>query len=137
LPAASFLPPHSPSAIYSVIFVGIQPQDTYENQPVVSEDRPRVRFGSGSREHGQLRARGASPRGHQEQRLRQHDQLRYRCDQLEPRTPISSLPFTIAAAGSDYLTGNLTAAPAAPAAARLVRGRILLFGELTHLTAEK
>ena len=29
-------------------------------------------------------------------------------DQVEPRTPISSLPFTIAAAGSYYLTGNLT-----------------------------
>jgi hypothetical protein len=29
-------------------------------------------------------------------------------DQLEPRTPISSVPFTIAAAGSYYLTGNLT-----------------------------
>src|SRR5262245_7098396 len=30
-------------------------------------------------------------------------------DQVEPRTPISSLPFTIAAAGSYYLTGNLNA----------------------------
>jgi parallel beta-helix repeat protein len=29
-------------------------------------------------------------------------------DQLEPRTPISSLPFTITTAGSYYLTGNLT-----------------------------
>jgi parallel beta-helix repeat protein len=29
-------------------------------------------------------------------------------DQVEPRTPISSLPFTIASAGSYYLTGNLT-----------------------------
>src|SRR5436190_21836561 len=28
-------------------------------------------------------------------------------DQIEPRTPISSLPFTIPAAGSYYLTGNL------------------------------
>src|SRR6188768_897598 len=28
-------------------------------------------------------------------------------DQIEPRIPISSLPFTIAAAGSYYLTGNL------------------------------
>lgn len=31
-------------------------------------------------------------------------------DQLEPRTPISALPFTIGASGSYYLTGNLTAA---------------------------
>lgn len=29
-------------------------------------------------------------------------------DQVEPRTPISSLPFTIASAGSYYLTGNLS-----------------------------
>jgi parallel beta-helix repeat protein len=29
-------------------------------------------------------------------------------DQLEPRTPISSLPFTINAPGSYYVTGNLT-----------------------------
>ena len=29
-------------------------------------------------------------------------------DQVEPRTPISSLPFAIASAGSYYLTGNLT-----------------------------
>jgi hypothetical protein len=28
---------------------------------------------------------------------------------VEPRTPISSLPYTISAAGSYYLTGNLTA----------------------------
>ena len=31
-------------------------------------------------------------------------------DQIEPRTPISSLPFTISSSGSYYLTGNLTAA---------------------------
>jgi len=31
-------------------------------------------------------------------------------DQIEPRTPISSVPFTISAAGSYYLTTNLTAA---------------------------
>jgi parallel beta-helix repeat protein len=30
-------------------------------------------------------------------------------DDVEPRTPISSLPYTISAAGSYYLTGNLTA----------------------------
>jgi hypothetical protein len=29
-------------------------------------------------------------------------------DQIEPRTPISSAPYTISAAGSYYLTGNLT-----------------------------
>jgi Right handed beta helix region len=29
-------------------------------------------------------------------------------DQIEPRTPISSLPYTISAAGSYYVTGNLT-----------------------------
>lgn len=29
-------------------------------------------------------------------------------DQIEPRTPISSVPFTISAPGSYYLTGNLT-----------------------------
>src|ERR1051325_6980372 len=33
-------------------------------------------------------------------------------DQLEPRTPISSLPFTITNAGSYYLTTNLTGVPA-------------------------
>jgi parallel beta-helix repeat protein len=31
-------------------------------------------------------------------------------DQIEPRTPISSLPFTITNSGSYYLTGNLTSA---------------------------
>ncbi len=31
--------------------------------------------------------------------------------QVEPRTPIESLPFTISTSGSYYLTGNLTAAP--------------------------
>ena len=31
-------------------------------------------------------------------------------DQIEPRTPISSAPFTISASGSYYLTGNLTVA---------------------------
>ena len=30
-------------------------------------------------------------------------------DQIEPRTPISSIPFTITASGSYYLTANLTA----------------------------
>src|ERR1700675_3088171 len=30
-------------------------------------------------------------------------------DQIEARTPISSLPFTISASGSYYLTGNLIA----------------------------
>src|SRR4051794_17038646 len=30
-------------------------------------------------------------------------------DQIEPRTPISALPFTISTPGSYYLTGNLTA----------------------------
>src|SRR4051794_7591582 len=30
-------------------------------------------------------------------------------DQIEPRTPISALPFTISSPGSYYLTGNLTA----------------------------
>src|SRR3954471_689763 len=30
-------------------------------------------------------------------------------DQIEARTPVSSLPFTISAPGSYYLTGNLTA----------------------------
>jgi parallel beta-helix repeat protein len=30
-------------------------------------------------------------------------------DQIEPRTPISALPFTISTSGSYYLTGNLTA----------------------------
>lgn len=30
-------------------------------------------------------------------------------DQIEPRTPISTLPFTISSPGSYYLTGNLTA----------------------------
>ena len=34
-------------------------------------------------------------------------------DQLEPRTPIAALPFTISASGSYYVTGNLTAAGAA------------------------
>src|SRR5215813_4957107 len=34
-------------------------------------------------------------------------------DQVEPRTPISSLPFTINQPGSYYLTGNLTGAPGA------------------------
>src|SRR5436190_21193357 len=29
-------------------------------------------------------------------------------DQIEPRTPISALPFTIGAPGSYYVTGNLT-----------------------------
>ncbi|MGZ5022930.1 MAG: hypothetical protein ACXWAX_10115, partial [Chthoniobacterales bacterium] len=29
-------------------------------------------------------------------------------DQIEPRTPISSLPFTISTAGSYYVTANLT-----------------------------
>jgi hypothetical protein len=33
-------------------------------------------------------------------------------DQVEPRTPISSLPFTITASGSYYLVTNLTGAPA-------------------------
>lgn len=32
--------------------------------------------------------------------------------QDDPRTPISSLPFTIGTTGSYYLTGNLTAASA-------------------------
>lgn len=31
-----------------------------------------------------------------------------RLDEVEPRTPISSLPYTIAESGSYYLTGNLT-----------------------------
>lgn len=30
-------------------------------------------------------------------------------DQIEPRTPISALPFSISSPGSYYLTGNLTA----------------------------
>jgi parallel beta-helix repeat protein len=34
-------------------------------------------------------------------------------DQVEPRTPIFSLPFTINESGSYYLTGNLTGAPGA------------------------
>jgi hypothetical protein len=29
-------------------------------------------------------------------------------DQIEPRIPISALPFTISASGSYYVTGNLT-----------------------------
>ena len=33
-------------------------------------------------------------------------------DQLEPRTPISSVPYTITQSGSYYLTTNLTANPA-------------------------
>src|SRR5215831_12152658 len=32
-------------------------------------------------------------------------------DQIEPRTPISSLPYTVTNPGSYYLTGNLTGAP--------------------------
>src|SRR4051794_32732317 len=31
-------------------------------------------------------------------------------DQIEPRTPISALPFAITSAGSYYLSGNLTSA---------------------------
>jgi hypothetical protein len=34
-------------------------------------------------------------------------------DQVEPRTPIAAVPFTISASGSYYVTGNLTAAGAA------------------------
>src|SRR6187399_3143824 len=35
-------------------------------------------------------------------------------DQIEPRTPISALPFTISARGSWYLTRNLTATDDGP-----------------------
>src|SRR5689334_15197042 len=33
--------------------------------------------------------------------------------EIEPRTPVSSLPFTISAPGSYYLTGNLNGVPGA------------------------
>src|SRR4051812_7502934 len=36
------------------------------------------------------------------------DQLDGKLDQIEPRKPISTLPFTISAAGIYYLTKNIT-----------------------------